>query len=102
MLHIACDRCKRTLDPQYDVRYVVKIEVHVALEPLLADNVEDDRDHLAEIHEALEGAQSAASDASLDDAYQQRRFDMCAECFQRYQQNPLAVEPFAQIGFTPN
>ena len=33
MIHHSCDLCKRLIDTEQDVRYVVKIEVYAALDP---------------------------------------------------------------------
>ena len=46
MIHHSCDRCKRVIDPLEDLRYVVKLEVQAAMDPLDADELEDDRDYL--------------------------------------------------------
>ena len=57
MIRYSCDLCKRDLDPQHDLRYVVKMEVFAAMDT--AGNDDDDNDHLQEIQDVLE---------SLDDA----------------------------------
>ena len=67
MIHYSCDRCKRTLDAEQDLRYVVRIEIHAAMEPVEVDEFEDDRDHLVEIQEILERLDDAESDAIGDD-----------------------------------
>ena len=102
MIHYSCDRCKRVLDPEEDLRYVVKIEVQAVMEPLEFDEVEDDRDHLVEIQEILERLEDGESDAIGDDVYQKRRFDLCAECFRHYIQNPIGREATAHFGFSQN
>ena len=33
MIHHSCDLCKRLIDTDQDVRYVVKMEVYAALDP---------------------------------------------------------------------
>ena len=32
MIHYSCDRCGRTIDTAHEVRHVVKIEIHAALD----------------------------------------------------------------------
>ena len=52
MIHHSCDLCKRLIDTEQDVRYVVKIEVYAALDPAL-DEADDDRDGLQEVQDML-------------------------------------------------
>lgn len=94
MLHYSCDLCKRPLDSENELRYVVKLEVYAAFDPLSVDDGEDDRDSLADLHDALERIDSA-DEALLDGAqigdevYQQLRFDLCPECRKKFMKNPL-------------
>ena len=60
MIHYSCDLCKRPLDPEDDLRYVVKLEVYAACDPMEMDDTDDDRDNLQEIHEILEQLDDAA------------------------------------------
>lgn len=80
----------------------MKIEVQVALEPAALLDDEEDRDHLAEIEEQLEVAEQPGRPPVSDEAFQQIRYDLCCDCFQRYIQNPLGFESPAQLGFSPN
>ena len=89
MIRYSCDLCKRELDPQDDLRYVVKIEVYAAFDPAATDGEEDDRDHLEEIQDILERMEDSASDQIGDDVYQQLRFDLCPECRRKFIKNPL-------------
>ena len=45
MIHYTCDLCKRELDCEDSLRYVVKMEVYAAFDPSALDEAEDDRDH---------------------------------------------------------
>jgi hypothetical protein len=103
MIRYSCDLCKRELDPQDDLRYVVKIEVFAALDPA-ADEDENDRDHLEEIQEVLERLEDSPGDDVGDDVYQQLRFDLCPECRRRFLKNPLgrAKTAKAAFGFSTN
>src|SRR5262249_1535191 len=84
MIHHSCDLCKREIEPEQDVRYVVKIEVYAALDPAL-DETDDDRDGLAEVQEMLARMEEAGGDElAEDDVYQQLRFDLCPECRKRF------------------
>jgi len=88
MIHYTCDVCKRELDPKEDLRYVVKIEIAAAFDPVGGDE-EDDRDHLEEIQDLLEHLEEAHSSQIGDDVYQELRFDLCPECRKRFSKNPL-------------
>ena len=71
MLHYSCDVCKRPIDPQSDVRHVVKIEVFTAIEDQEccgeADVLAADADHLEEVEELLDRIDADECD-DLDDA----------------------------------
>ena len=54
MLRYSCDLCGRELDSQNDLRYVVRMEVYAAFDPLRTDESEDDRDHLEEVQDIIE------------------------------------------------
>lgn len=102
MIHYSCDRCKRMIDPEDELRYVVKLEVYAAMEPAEADEMEDDRDHLLEVQEILERLEAGEDDNIGDDVYQKRHFDLCPQCYREYTKNPLAREQQVQLGFSPN
>ena len=87
MIHHSCDRCKRTMDTD-ELRYVLRMEVQAAMDTREADD-EADRDHLLEIHEILERLDDCESDEVGDEIYQRQRYDLCADCFRRYMENPL-------------
>jgi hypothetical protein len=99
MIRYSCDWCKRELDSQDDLRYVVKIEIFAALDPAATDSDEDDRDHLEEIQDILERMEDSASDQIGDDVYQQLRFDLCPECRRKFIKNPLGRKPVAAKAF---
>lgn len=101
MVHYTCDGCKRPIDPQNDLRYVVKIEVYAAVDPLDL-NDQDDRDNLENLQDMLEGVDEARAN-ELDDAmYLQQRFDLCPECRKRFLKNPLGRKATEQFDFSQN
>jgi hypothetical protein len=102
MIHYSCDRCKRIINPEEDLRYVVKLEVEAAMEPVEVDEFEDDRDHLLEVQEILERMEDSESDLVSDDLYQRRRYDLCADCYRRFIKNPIGHDVRAQFGFSQN
>lgn len=101
MVQYRCDGCKRSLNSSRDVRYVVKIDVHAALDPTCIANDVEDRDHLAEIDDQLERAWET-DDPSTDDGSFKRQFDLCSACYGKFRRNPLGVQPPAQVGFSAN
>lgn len=101
MIHYSCDRCKRILDSQRDQRYVVRIEVQAVLEPPTIEALEDDRDHLVELEDMLSAVDLSDFDPDQD-LFQQRRFDLCQDCYRKYLQNPLGAEPVAHWGTSDN
>ena len=91
MIQYSCDLCKRELDPQDDLRYVVKVEVYAAFDPAAVNSDNEDRDHLEEIQDILERLEDSASDEIGDDVYQQLRFDLCPECRKKVPEEPLGT-----------
>jgi hypothetical protein len=102
MIRYSCDLCKRELDSEVDLRYVVKIEVYAAYDPEATSEDENDRDHLQEIQDILECLEDADDDLIGNDVYQQLRFDLCPECRKKFLQNPLGRETAKAFGFSSN
>ena len=102
MIRYICDVCRRELDAKDDLRYVVKMEVYAAFDPMAADDDNDDRNHLQEIQDILERLEDAESDQIGDDVYQQLRFDLCPECRKKFLDNPLGREVVKMFGFSQN
>lgn len=99
MIQYYCDLCKRLLDPEDDLRYVVKLEVYAAFDPL---EIDDDQDNLQELNEILEGIDTARSEDVSDDVYQTMRFDLCPECRRKFLKNPLGRRPAELLDFSQN
>jgi len=102
MIRYCCDLCKRDLDPEEDVRYVVRMEVCAAFDPAVSDEEDDDRDHLQEIQEILERLGDAESAEIGDDVYKELRFDLCPECRRKFIKNPLGRETAKVLDFSEN
>jgi hypothetical protein len=101
MIHYSCDGCKRILDSEDDVRYVVKLEVYAAMDATDEDG-DPDRDHLEEIQEILQRVDDAKCEALGDDVYQQLRFDLCPECRRKLLRNPLGLAIDKALHFSKN
>lgn len=101
MIHYTCDGCHRPLDPEDDLRYVVKLEVYASLDSS-EDGLDEDRDHLQEIQDILERLGDAESDEIGADVYQQMRFDLCPECRKQLLRNPLGRGLAKHVNFSQN
>lgn len=101
MIHYTCDLCKREMDPD-ELRYVVKLEIGAAMEPLEANELDDDRDQLLEVQEILERLDDSEDDQVGEDVYQQMRFDLCPKCTRKFRKNPLGRELSKQFDFSKN
>ena len=101
MIHHSCDLCKRLIDSEQDMRYVVKMEVYAALDPAMEDT-DDDRDGLAEMQEMLARMEESDEQPGEDDVYQQMRFDLCPQCRKKFLKHPLGREAAKQFDFSQN
>jgi hypothetical protein len=100
----SCAMCQRALDPEYDLRYVVHIQVYLsgdsASEGALVD---DDRDHLQEIGESLEQSRFDGPEAEFDeDAFFAPPAYLCASCRKQFVQDPLGRRAAQQLDFSKN
>ncbi len=101
MIQVVCDCCKRIIDLEGEVRYVVRMEVFAAVD---AESIEgeDDRDYLQEIEEILE-QECEGDDSQLDaDIYQQARFDLCSDCRRKFVRDPLGRLTSPRLDFSDN
>ena len=100
MIHYSCDRCSRAINPQTDIRYIVRIEIQASVDPV--DSRDDERDHLLEIEEILERLEDSDCEDICDDVYSRRTFDLCTDCYCAYKQNPLSIEERVALNFSEN
>lgn len=100
MIHYTCDRCKRVIDPEQELRYVVRMEIEAVMDPIYDCEPQDDRDHLLEIDEILE--RSDYDEAPAGDTYHKRQYDLCPQCYRKFAANPLGREKKATLGFSHN
>ena len=102
MIHFSCDRCNRLLDPENDIRYVVRMEVRAVMDCADAGDIDEDRDYLLEIEEILERLSDEECDEIGDEVYHRRRYDLCADCRRKLMSNPLGKDTVSPIQFSPN
>lgn len=99
MIHFTCDCCKRLIDLDHEIRYIVRMEVFAAADTSV-EAMDDDRDYLQEIEEMLSRDQTV--DPLDNEVYQQARFDLCSECRERFVSNPLGRPAAVELGFSNN
>ncbi len=99
MIHHSCDRCHKMIDNEVEMRYVVWIEVQAAIDPVASD---EDEDNLLDLDEILERLEAADSEQNGQDIYRRQKFDLCADCHRRFQENPLGVEAKTSVQFSQN
>ena len=100
MIHFTCDYCHRSIDPEHELRYVVRMEVYAALGTADSD-CESDRDHLEEIEDILSRLEDESDPQLGDDVYQHARYDLCSECRKKFLRNPLGRRA-AEFDFSNN
>jgi hypothetical protein len=103
MIHYTCDRCRRDIDTDTEVRYSVEIEVTAVFDcsPDVPSDLED-TDHLLELHEILERLDDEPVVSPRDTGNCKRQFDLCSDCHKVYLRNPLAREMPVTIQFSEN
>ena len=100
MIHFTCDCCKRVIDLDEEVRFVVRMEVFAAADT--DSDVEDDRDYLLEIEEMISDPNATGDAAIGEEVYQQARFDLCGECRKKFVRDPLGRISQVPLGFSNN
>jgi hypothetical protein len=89
MIHFTCDLCGKTLLADEDTRYVVKIEVYAAYDPMEItgeDLAEDRTDEMQGLFEEMEGMDAEDLEAGV---FKMFRYDLCPECHAAYLKDPL-------------
>ena len=98
MIHYCCDLCHRTIG-QHERRYVVRMDAFPGEEEIVPEELEEDRDHLAELDELLQGLEPE----ECPEAHRRQwRFDLCPQCYRRFVQNPLGREATGSYNISPN
>lgn len=101
MIHYICDRCKRQINVSDQARYIVQIDIQSAVDHP-RDELDDDVDHLAELHQILEGMVDSDMDEESCESSHHGRYDLCAECHRAFLKNPLGRDAMLALGFSNN
>ncbi len=103
MIKYSCDMCGRSIIPEEDVRYVVKIEAYAACDPMDADDNDFDEELIDDFDEEDEDEfDNFDSDDQEDVDYKTFRFDLCSKCHNKYLQDPLSIKSIRRSRFSEN
>ena len=89
MIHFTCDMCGKRLEQGADTRYVIKIEVYAAYDPMeitREDLAEDRSDEMQALFEEIEGMDAEELEAGVFKTF---RYDLCPECHAAFLKDPL-------------
>jgi hypothetical protein len=101
--------CGKSLVPEEEDRYVVKIEIYAACD---SREVEDDEDLINDLEEEEDDEEEEEEDdeevdnldpEELDGVeYKTFRYDLCSKCHSRYLQDPLSINSIRRGRFSEN
>ncbi len=105
MIHYNCDMCGKSLVPEEDDRYVVKIEIYAACDSMEVDDDDDLIDDVEEDDEEEE-EEEEVDNIDLEEMdgveYKTFRYDLCSKCHSRYMQDPLSINSIRRGRFSEN
>lgn len=88
-MHYSCDLCGKDLLTGSDSRYVVKMEVFAAHDPIELTEEDLDADHLDEISQLLS---EENPDAEPAPTFTKLNYDLCPSCHKKFLGDPLGRE----------
>ncbi len=103
MIRYSCDMCGRSLVPDEDDRYVVKIEVYAACDSMDIDC--EDEEFINDFEDDDESGDDIGdvdSDEIESIEYKTFRYDLCSKCHSRYLQDPLSINSIRRSRFSEN
>ena len=89
MAGFCCDMCGKALLADEDVRYIVKIEVFAAYDPMELTDGDVAQDHMKEIRELVKRMSEMEPQALEDQVYKSFTFDLCPACQKKFLKKPL-------------
>jgi len=101
MIHVSCDLCGKSMRPGEDHHYVLKVEVFAAHEPPPLTEADLDEDHLEAVSEML-CAMEETGEVEDRPLSQQRRYDLCRDCRERFLRDPLGKDTAQKFDFSEN
>ena len=88
MIMRTCDRCGRTIT-EGELRYVTKIQVYAAYDPLKITFEDLLRDHRQDIARLVKVCEGLSEEELMRDVFVDFQFDLCRECHKTYLAAPL-------------
>ena len=88
MITHICDRCGKAIEHDR-VRYVAKIQVFAAADPLAITFEDLLQDHGSEIERLLRQCDELSEEQLMRDVHVEFQFDLCRACQKAYIANPL-------------
>ena len=106
MIHYNCDMCGKSLVPEEDDRYVVKIEIYAACDSMEVDDDEDLINDLEEDDDDVDEDEDEVDNLGPEEIdgveYKTFRYDLCSKCHSRYLQDPLSINSIRRGRFSEN
>jgi len=102
MLHFTCDMCGKDLLVSEEVRYVVKMEVYAAYDPMEITEEDLEKDHMEEISQLIEEMEDMDPQELEEGVYKSFRFDLCPSCQKKFVKRPLTKASETRLGFSNN
>jgi hypothetical protein len=90
-----CDMCGKMLLADEDTRYIVRIEVFAAYDPLELTAADIATDRAAELARLLEVLKNTDAETLEAQVYKSFRFDLCPACQKKYLAQPLPAKSSA-------
>ncbi len=92
MITRICDKCGQPIE-EGALRYVARIQVYAAYDPLNITFEDLERDHSEEIRKLAEECRGMTEEELMRDVYVDFVFDLCPGCQKRFIANPLGSSP---------
>ncbi|HTS17093.1 MAG TPA: hypothetical protein VMP11_05935 [Verrucomicrobiae bacterium] len=83
-----CDRCGQLIE-EGALRYIAKIQVYAAYDPMNITFEDMAKDHTSEIEEILKQCEGMTEEELMQDVYVDFQFDLCRTCQRTYIKEPL-------------
>lgn len=103
MINYNCDMCGKSLVPEEDDRYVVKIEIYAACDSM---DVDDDEELINDLEEEDDEDDDELDSLDPDEInsieYKTFRYDLCSKCHSMYLQDPLSIKSIRRGRFSEN
>lgn len=90
---LVCGMCGKTLMLEEDVRYVVRISVTWAADPMELSQDDLRRDLREEMQRVIERAKDLDEQELMNSVHKEFRFYLCPRCQKAYIRNPLPPPP---------